>query len=74
MITIVTALYSEAKPFIEALGLKKRSEEQQYQHFVSDAVELVITGGGYVPCLRNVSRHFALFPASEDSVIINVGT
>ncbi len=73
MITIVTALYSEAKPFIEALGLKKRSEEQQYQHFVSDAVELVITGGGYVPCLRNVSRHFALFPASEDSVIINVG-
>lgn len=73
MITFVTAIYEEARPFIELLGLKKRADEHMYQHFVSDGYEVVIVGEGHVSSLRNCSRHFALHEPSADSIVINVG-
>ena len=73
MITFVTAIYEEARPFIEILGLKKRADEHMYQHFVSDGFEVVIVGEGQVSALRNCSRHFALNEPSSDSIVINVG-
>ena len=73
MITFVTAIYEEARPFIEILGLKKRSDEHQYQHFVSDGYEVVIVGEGHVSSLRNCSRHFALNEPDLCSLVVNVG-
>ena len=73
MITFVTAIYEEARPFIEILGLKKRSDEYQYQHFVSDSYEVVIVGEGHVSALRNCSRHFALHEPDNSSLVVNVG-
>ena len=73
MITFITAIYEEARPFIEILGLKKRSDEHQYQHFVSDGYEVVIVGEGHVSALRNCSRHFALHEPDNCSLVVNVG-
>ena len=73
MITFVIAMYEEARPFIEILGLKKRAEEHQYQHFVSDGFEVVIVGEGLVPAIRNCSRHFALHEPRYDDIVVNVG-
>lgn len=73
MITFVTAIYDEARPFIERLGLKKVSDETFYQYFASDEYEVVITGVGSIRALRNCSRHFAVHEPSSGSVVINVG-
>ncbi|MCR5618161.1 MAG: hypothetical protein K6F83_07735 [Clostridiales bacterium] len=73
MITFIAAMYEEARPFIEILGLKKRADEHHYQYFVADGFEVIIVGEGLVSALRNCSRHFAIHEPSYDDLAVNVG-
>lgn len=73
MITIVTALYAEAQPFLSALQLKKDSKETKYQLFCSDTVCLIVTGAGSISACAAVTRHFTLHPPKEEDILVNLG-
>lgn len=47
-ILLVTALYLEAKPFIQHLGLKPQRTQSTFQIFANDQCALVITGSGKI--------------------------
>lgn len=73
MITIVTALYQEAKPFIHTLQLKKDTSETKYQLFRSEEACLLITGAGMLSSCAAISRHFSLHPATEGDLLASIG-
>lgn len=74
MITIITALYPEAKELITRLKLKQNPNESLYQLFEGDDIRLVITGAGTVSAATAAARHFALYPSkNEYDLVINLG-
>lgn len=73
MITIITALYPEAKPFVESLHLKKNLQETHYQLFEGDELRLLITGAGMIAAAAVSARHFSLYPPQPSDLVINCG-
>jgi|GEM_PF-5940716 len=76
MLHFLIALYSEAKPIIKELDLKKISGDDRLQVY-ADAEEkyrLLITGVGYVAALTAVSAYLASNKVNENDIMINIGT
>ena len=74
MITILTALYPEAKGLIERLNLKQNNDETIYRLFEGEQVRLVITGVGMISAAAAAARHFTKYPAvSTGDLVINLG-
>ena len=74
MITLITALYTEAKEFIHTLQLKKCPKETLYQLFEGEQIRVVITGAGMISATAAIARHFTKYPAqSGRDIVINIG-
>lgn len=73
MILIVTALYCEAKPFIEQYHLKKSTDINKFQVFQNEQIVLVITNPGSIAAATAVSHICTLFPLEDSDFLINVG-
>ncbi len=73
MITYIAALYAEAKPFIEALQLKKIQEEHRLQLFGSEHCRLLLTGTGEIAAATSVASYFTKYPPEADHILVNVG-
>lgn len=73
MITIITALYSEAKPFLSALPLKKNTASPLLVLFEGEGIRLLITGVGEFAACMAVTRYFTLFPPQKTDIAVNIG-
>ena len=76
MIYIFTALYPEAKPLIQALGLKKRAAQTHYQQFLSEAQDLclTITGVGPMQAAAVTASVLTDFDAGAQDQLLSLGT
>ncbi len=73
MIILATALYSEAKPFIQRFNLKKNTKEYLFQLFEGEEYHLLITGCGMISSAISLSRYFTLYPPKNTDIFINIG-
>ncbi len=73
MIIFTTSLYSEAKPLIQRLNLKKNTNEHLFQLFEGEHYHIVITGCGMIPSALSLSRYFTLYPPKDNDIFINLG-
>lgn len=79
MIYIFVALYPEAKPMIQRLGLKRQRAEFGFDIYSADTpgIRLVITGTGLVSAAAAVGSTLAYYHAGrdkEDVTLINFGS
>lgn len=76
MIHIFTALYPEAKPLIQALGLKKRAAQTHYQQFLSEAQDLTLTITGVGPMQAAIVTSAVLteYDAGASDQLLSLGT
>ena len=76
MIHIFTALYPEAKPLIQALGLKKRAAQTHYQQFLSEEgdLSLTITGVGPLQAAAVTASVLTDFDAGASDQLLSLGT
>ncbi len=76
MIHIFTALYPEAKPLIQALGLKKRAAQTHYQQFLSEAQDLTLTITGVGPMQAAIVTSSVLtdYDAGASDQLLSLGT
>ena len=76
MIHIFTALYPEAKPLIQALGLKKRADQTHYQQFLSEEgdLSLTITGVGPMQAAAVTASVLTDFDAGAQDQLLSLGT
>lgn len=70
---IITALYCEAFPFIEALKLKKQNSIGKFQIFTSSQSALVITGTGPMNAAIGTTHLLSLYPPVRGDLLINAG-
>lgn len=73
MIYVVTALYCEAKPWIQAFSLKKNATSLKFQIFQNDNLCLVITKQGKINAAIAVTDMFHLCPPTGHDLLVNVG-
>ena len=73
MIIFATSLYSEAKPLIQFLNLKKNTTEHHFQLFENEHYHIIITGCGMIPSAISLSRYFTLYPPKDTDIFINLG-
>jgi len=73
MITLITALYPEAKPLIQTLKLKQNPAESRYTLFERENVRLIITGSGMIPAAACVAGHFTKYPPADCDLAVNIG-
>lgn len=73
MIIFATSLYSEAKPFIQHLNLKKNTKEHLFQLFEGENYHVLITGCGMIASAISLSRYFTLYPPKDTDIFINLG-
>ncbi len=73
MIFICTAMYPEAKPFIEQLRLKKDSDFHKFQVFKNDKVILIITGVGKIKSAIAISYLLSKYEPKDSDLLINIG-
>ena len=76
MIHVFTALYPEAKPLIQALGLKKRAAQTHYQQFLSEEgdLSLTITGVGPMQAAAVTASVLTDFDAGASDQLLSLGT
>ena len=76
MIHIFTALYPEAKPLIQALGLIKRAAQTHYQQFLSEEgdLSLTITGVGPMQAAAVTASVLTDFDAGASDQLLSLGT
>lgn len=76
MIHIFTALYPEAKPLIQALGLKKRAAQTHYQQFLSEEgdLSLTITGVGPMQAAAVTASVLTDFDTRAQDQLLSLGT
>jgi nucleoside phosphorylase len=70
---IFTALFCEAKPFIEKFNLKKEQVQHPFAIYSGNKRVLVVTGIGKVAMATAVGYALAKFEASEHPVLMNIG-
>lgn len=73
MITLITALYPEAKPLIQMLKLKQNPAESRYAMFEQENIRLIITGSGMIPAAACVAGHFTKYPPAACDLVVNIG-
>ncbi len=73
MYYIVTALYCEAKPWIERFGLKSLGDAHGLRIFKSEEAILAVTGTGKLAAAIGVTELLTRFPPGGSSVLINAG-
>ena len=73
MIIFAISLYSEAKPLIQLLNLKKNTKEHHFQLFENEQYHIVITNCGMLPSAIHLSRYFTLYPPKDTDIFINLG-
>ncbi|MFL0196558.1 hypothetical protein ACJDU8_13475 [Clostridium sp. WILCCON 0269] len=73
MVFIVTALYCEAKPFIDGFALKKYSSINKVQVFKNEEIVLVITKGGAINTACSCIHVIDKFEANAYDTFINIG-
>ena len=73
MVTIITAMYPEAAPFIEKLKLKKDMSFTKFQLFASDNIRLLITGTGILKAAIAVTAYLNTYSYDASDFFINVG-
>lgn len=73
MITIVTALYCEAKPVIDKYELRRDESIHQFQVFASDEIRVLITGTGKMQAAIAVSIVLTAYPPTPKDCLINIG-
>lgn len=73
MIIFAISLYSEAKPLIQLLNLKKNTTEHHFQLFENETYHIVITGCGMISSAIHLSRYFTLYPPKDTDIFINLG-
>lgn len=76
MIYIFAALYKEAEPLIQSLGLKKVSMNNKFQEFLNEdkGICLVVTGVGSISAAVAVSCICTKYEVKEEDFLVNVGT
>lgn len=75
MIYIFTALFPEARPLIDRLGLKRSPDQQHFSTWISENHEylLAVTGPGPISAAIVSSSVFTMRPPAQDDFIINIG-
>jgi nucleoside phosphorylase len=73
MILLATALYCEAKPFIDVFSLKKDSSINKFQVFKNDDIILVVTGTGCINMACACTYLISAFEVSKYDTFINIG-
>jgi nucleoside phosphorylase len=73
MLMIITALYCEAKPFIEQYHLKKNERHTKFQVFEKDEILLLITEPGSIAAAVGVSYLCTLHSPSASDFLVNIG-
>ncbi len=74
MIFFVTALYQEARPFIERFQLKKAAEQTtKFQIFEGERAALIISGPGMISAAAASSHLLTRYRAGKTDVVINAG-
>ena len=75
MIFLVTALFEEAKPFINFYKLKPVNDGRFTIFENADSwLKLCVTGPGQVACASALSHMLTLYGASRTDFVVNVGT
>lgn len=73
MIYIAAALYYEANPFIDILGLKKDMFSKHFQVFKNEDVTLIVTGTDSVSCSAAVTYMLTFYSIKDDDLFFNIG-
>lgn len=73
MLYLVTALYNEAKPFIDHYQLKKVPHTSKFQVFRHDDMVLVVSGSGAFQSAVATTYVLTRFGHDETSNILNIG-
>lgn len=73
MIVLVTALRSEARPFIDALHLRKRMEVSAFEVYVTDDITLILSGIGKIKSATATTFLLTRSEADPPSAILNIG-
>ncbi|MGN0144480.1 MAG: hypothetical protein ACI398_05815 [Clostridium sp.] len=73
MITICTATYVEAEPFIKNFNLKKNLCELKFQIFNNNDMRLIITGIGKIKSAIALTYLFTKYKPSFSDILINIG-
>lgn len=73
MIYIAAALYYEASPFIDILGLKKDMFSKHFQVFKNEDVTLIVTGTDSVSCSAAVTYMLTFYNIKNDDLFFNIG-
>lgn len=75
MIYILTALYVEAKPFIQHFQLKKEKQNRQFEEFSNEeeGIRLVISGVGAIPAAVAMGCLATRYEIQEEDFLINIG-
>lgn len=67
------ALACEAKPLIQKYALKKLSQQHPFELYSNDNVAVIITGVGKVAMAGAMTYSMAIFPKTQNPVLINLG-
>lgn len=70
---LIIAHHHEARPFIDALRLKKEMKSHSFEVFRSQTVKLIISGIGKVRSGMAVAHLCGIYPPDASDVIANVG-
>lgn len=73
MILITTALYCEARPFIQYCRLKKDTSFTRFQVFRNEEILLLITGTGAMQAAIGTAATGSLISPSKQDIFLNVG-
>jgi len=73
MIYIVTALYPEAKPWIEYFQLKKRKTSSKFQIFQNEDITLIISGIGVLSSSTATAHLLTVYHSSPNDTVFNIG-
>lgn len=73
MITIITAMYPEAAPFIEHLNMKKDMSFNKFQLFYTDNFRVLITGTGMLKAAIAVTAYLSAYPPNASDFFVNTG-
>lgn len=73
MIYVVTALFIEAKPWIQLYSLKRDPTQKHFQLFYNDTMRLIISQPGKVNAAIAVTELFHHTPPTPRDILINIG-
>lgn len=73
MIYLATALYCEAKPWIEGYHLKKDTSSKDFQIFQNESLVLIITKTGKVNAAIAINELFHRYPPTRHDFLIQFG-